>query len=474
MADVEVIDLYVSDTDTAHHNCQPAHSTLTVWSCTACTYHNQSTVQVCAVCTTQRHNTTNDTVQHAAVHDDGADTADSGCNSPIKSHRIEHTDCTSSAASTQSSPSKRSRAVSRAISTATRPRTAKQLQKLAEKEHRLQRRLLNCVARGDLSLLEIQCLFCSTLPHHVIDTIRSTLHAETQAQLQENAKLENDQYQKVMQQCNQQPFACCTVSVDASVLHHTIRLQYVNMDSLSLLQGELRRAACNTISSVSQVLLLLSGQELIDLFDQAAAEKSSMSSCVYNYIQRVSTACNNAPVTLLCTGLYRLITHSAAVRTRIGSCSDVNSMLTDVWCMSGGTYKYRICDTLHDTIEYTTKLVRSFSRTPYKSDLDTGVLTGRTLSMKSNDSNKRVAATYSEQYICYLMQIPGLSEERVTAITQKYPTFHALYTAYQQCGTEVERKVLLSELRVSDRRIGVLSERVGQAIYSQQPHNNVV
>ena len=210
----------------------------------------------------------------------------------------------------------------------------------------------------------------------------------------------------------------------------------------------------------------------------------------------ITTAFFNASITLVISELYQLITSSACVRHRIGTFSEVNTILGNIWCSSETKYKYRLLDTINDTVDYVVKLIRNYSRIPYKSDLDAGISTARTLTMKSNDASaRRVRSTYTEQYICYLMQIPGLSEDRVTAIANKYPTFKSLYSAYENCTNDTQRNNLvavcamyplicivyqdiyinlfgnyniLQDVKVSNRRIGVLSERLCRAVYSKQ------
>lgn len=71
--------------------------------------------------------------------------------------------------------------------------------------------------------------------------------------------------------------------------------------------------------------------------------------------------------------------------------------------------------------------------------------------------------TVKEMFAKHLIQITGMSDKRVAAIINKYPTLSALIEAYRNCSSEKEKENLLAKLQIPDsaRTIGpAISKRV--------------
>ena len=68
-------------------------------------------------------------------------------------------------------------------------------------------------------------------------------------------------------------------------------------------------------------------------------------------------------------------------------------------------------------------------------------------SASSHHRRKPVQSSLHESWRLFLMQIPRVSERIAMCITQAYPTFHHLWTAYEACQTEKQRDGLI---QVSD------------------------
>jgi EME1/MUS81, C-terminal len=62
-------------------------------------------------------------------------------------------------------------------------------------------------------------------------------------------------------------------------------------------------------------------------------------------------------------------------------------------------------------------------------------------------------------------QIDKVGEQRALAVVNAYPTLLALYEAYDRCGTETERKLLLSKIPPIGERSGRVGPKASETIY---------
>lgn len=82
--------------------------------------------------------------------------------------------------------------------------------------------------------------------------------------------------------------------------------------------------------------------------------------------------------------------------------------------------------------------------------------------------------TVREMFAKHLIQITGMSDRRVGVIIKEYPTVSALIEAYRRCGTQKEKEMLLSKLKIPDsnRTIGPAISRRVYACYAMPPDLN--
>ena len=65
----------------------------------------------------------------------------------------------------------------------------------------------------------------------------------------------------------------------------------------------------------------------------------------------------------------------------------------------------------------------------------------------NENSNKNKPPTVKEMFGRCLIQIQGISQDKVVAILNKYPTPQSLFNAYQSCENEKTRLKLLANLK---------------------------
>jgi Holliday junction resolvasome RuvABC DNA-binding subunit len=59
-----------------------------------------------------------------------------------------------------------------------------------------------------------------------------------------------------------------------------------------------------------------------------------------------------------------------------------------------------------------------------------------------------------KEWFSFLCQIPGVSESKAEAIIMHYKSFASLMKQYLSCNSDNERKFLLENIKVGERRLG--------------------
>lgn len=430
-------------------------------------------------------------------------------------------------ANTTTAPSR----INSTTTTTAKPLTAKQLAKQQHKEQasiqRLHQRISHAQLKGNLSLQEIHIQYDPELltlssTGNIVESLNGQLQADGYKQLGQDANLPS-QLLDVWQQpqrhhsgsSNGNVSSSNNVNTKQTVVSHTtthscllpstIELYRCAID-LSALVNERRvvKQVNTSVASCQHVIYCASAADLHQLV--LSRSNGGDNNALLQKIQHMLSLYNNsvriAMLILLqdstSTGNNRSSTNSNSNSKATPLTSSEFLRLEDtLTCISliCNAFVWRIFSSVDELCSYAVRVVKTVSKTPYKlrpqqqmnadgndenaavddnvriHDSLYSVPTGRTMGMKGGDrSVKRVRATLHEQYICYLMAIPQMSEDRARAIVNAYPTFHQLMRAYARCDSTEQRMNMLADIKVGDRRLGVLSQKVYHCLYGNNPN----
>lgn len=64
-----------------------------------------------------------------------------------------------------------------------------------------------------------------------------------------------------------------------------------------------------------------------------------------------------------------------------------------------------------------------------------------------------------------LLVVPGMKEEKAISLVKEYPTLGSLMEAYEQCDTELDRELLLENIKIQDNTFDIFKTKtIGKAL----------
>ncbi len=113
-----------------------------------------------------------------------------------------------------------------------------------------------------------------------------------------------------------------------------------------------------------------------------------------------------------------------------------------------------------DLIDYVWRSARSLAHDPYRPKNDPMRF------CKAKKPSEVKGTVHVKEWFSFLCQFPGVSESKAEAIILHYKSFAALMQAYNRCRSETERKSLLENIKVGERRLGPkVSSDIFQVIF---------